>query len=190
MLGSDFWRNGGATKAGTATWCNGASGRVGVVSASNSLVGSSADDRVSKHLIVLENGSYVVASRHWDNNSIRGSIFEDSVGNGWRTTLGDNNYAVRRSTWDNGGIVDVGAVTILQNTARTRGLLSSANSVLGTAPRGGTYLNVTYVRFLIALWWAALLTTSIPCARFRFSRMALNSRRHCADASDIRSAVP
>ena len=227
VVGSDLWQNGSAAKAGAATWCNGASGRVGVVSASNSLVGSSTDDRVSGHLFALDNGNYVVASRRWDNgaienvgavtlgngisgtagtisssnsliggitgdaygtlllplangdfiagsgywdsgvvvnagaftrvdgrvglvgvpssvNSIRGSIFDDSVGLGSSTTLGANNYAIRSAVWDNGGIVNAGAVTILHNSARTRGLLSTANSVLGTAPQSGFSLKVTY----------------------------------------------
>ena len=227
VVGSDLWQNGSANKAGAATWCNGASGRIGVVSASNSLVGSSTDDRVSSRLFALDNGNYVVASRLWDNgaiedvgavtlgngisgtagtispsnsligsitddaygalvlplangdfiagspnwdsgavantgaftrvdgrvglvgapsaaNSIRGSIFEDKVANGSSTTLGSNNYAVRSISWDNGGIVNAGAVTIMHNSARTRGLLSTANSVLGTTPQGGSSLNVTY----------------------------------------------
>ena len=120
-------------------------------------------------MLPLANGDFIAGSGYWDSgvvvnagaftrvdgrvglvgvpssvNSIRGSIFDDSVGLGSSTTLGANNYAIRSAVWDNGGIVNAGAVTILHNSARTRGLLSTANSVLGTAPQSGFSLKVTY----------------------------------------------
>ena len=133
------------------------------------MIGSLSGDLYGILLLPLANGDFIAGSGYWDSgvvvnagaftrvdgrvglvgvpssaNSIRGSIFEDSVGVGSSTTLGDNNYAVRSIIWDNGGIVNAGAVTILHNTARTHGLISTANSVLGTAPQGGYSLKVTY----------------------------------------------
>ena len=46
VVRSPYWDNGAATDAGAVTWGNGTSGVTGVVSAANSLVGSTAGDRV------------------------------------------------------------------------------------------------------------------------------------------------
>jgi hypothetical protein len=54
--------------AGAVTWSNGAGGTVGLVSASNSLVGGSVGDLVgSSGITPLSNGDYVVKSPSWDN---------------------------------------------------------------------------------------------------------------------------
>ncbi len=47
----------------------GAIGTTGVVSAANSLVGSSADDNVGSNIVSLTNGNYVVGSPVWNNGS-------------------------------------------------------------------------------------------------------------------------
>ena len=47
---------------GVVTWGSGASGVTGVVSADNSLVGSSANDQVGTRDTALTNGNYVVRS--------------------------------------------------------------------------------------------------------------------------------
>ena len=46
VVASADWDNGAAVNAGAATWGSGTTGVSGVVSAANSLVGSTADDRV------------------------------------------------------------------------------------------------------------------------------------------------
>ncbi len=57
---------------GAATWGNGASGSSGVVTTTNSLVGSSANDRVgSNGAVALSNGNYVVRNSQW--NGARGA---------------------------------------------------------------------------------------------------------------------
>jgi hypothetical protein len=57
---------------GAATWGSGTAGVSGTVSASNSLVGSSANDQVANFgITVLTNGNYVVDSQRWD--SFRGA---------------------------------------------------------------------------------------------------------------------
>ena len=43
---SSYWDNGAATDAGAVTWGSGTAGVSGVVSSANSLVGSTANDRV------------------------------------------------------------------------------------------------------------------------------------------------
>ena len=77
-------------------------------------------------------------------NSIVGSTTGDFRSAEARTLLGSNHYAVIWEEWDNGGMANAGAVTILHNTARTRGLVSTVNSVLGTAASGGGRLSIIY----------------------------------------------
>ena len=168
VVASPSWSNGVAS-VGAVTWGNGSSGRVGVVSAANSLTGSKESDSYGQSVLALSNGDFVAGSDDWNccggadvgaftridgsvglvdvvsaANSITGSIGGDRVGDRRLTRLGNNHYAVISGVWDNGGIVNAGAVTILHNTARTRGFLSIANSVLGTGASGGFDLNVAY----------------------------------------------
>lgn len=67
---SPDWANGAAKSAGAVTWCSGTTGCAGVVSSSNSQVGSQANDRVGSEMIVpLVHGNYVVVSPEWANGS-------------------------------------------------------------------------------------------------------------------------
>ena len=67
IASSPNWNAVGATDAGAVTFCNGTTGCSGVVSASNSLVGSHASDQVGNASRLL-NGDYVVSSPNWDND--------------------------------------------------------------------------------------------------------------------------
>lgn len=55
--------------AGAATFCNGNTGCTGSVTNANSLVGSTANDRVGDLVAGLSDGSYVVGSGSWDKPS-------------------------------------------------------------------------------------------------------------------------
>src|SRR5262249_38641967 len=67
VVASSFWDNGALADVGAVTWCDGTTGVSGVVSAANSLVGSSANDQVGSGFLLLSNGNYVVRSENWDN---------------------------------------------------------------------------------------------------------------------------
>jgi hypothetical protein len=70
VVRSPFWNNGAVDKAGAATFGSGVAGMIGVVSAENSLVGSTAGDSVgSSGVTALSNGNYVVISPGWDNGA-------------------------------------------------------------------------------------------------------------------------
>jgi Repeat of unknown function (DUF5650) len=125
VVASGSWDNGAATNAGAVTWANGSTGLVGVVSASNSLVGSTADDMMT-NVTALTNGNYVVASTQWDNGSTRdvgavtwgsgttgraGSVSSSnslvgSTANDWVgfrvTAMTNGNYIVSSPNWDSG----------------------------------------------------------------------------------------
>ena len=169
VVRSPYWDNGGIASAGAATWGNGASGIVGPVSTLNSLVGSTADDRVGDPypgVTALSNGNYVVRSPHWHNgaladagavtwgsgvsgvagpvsaaNSLVGSTADDLIGSRDVTALSDGNYVVRSPDY---GWTDIGAVTWGNGTAGTAGPVTPANSVLGAAADGGNSLTFAY----------------------------------------------
>ncbi len=74
VVTSPDWANGAAGDAGAVTWGSGTAGVSGVVSATNSLVGSTAGDSVGENagsVLALSNGNYVVSSQYW-NNGARG----------------------------------------------------------------------------------------------------------------------
>ena len=61
VVSSSFWDNGATSGAGAVTWGSGTAGIAGVVSSSNSLVGTSDNDNVgNRGVTALSNGNYVV----------------------------------------------------------------------------------------------------------------------------------
>ena len=156
VVTSSVWDNGAATNAGAVTWGSGTTGVVGVVSAANSLVGSTANDFVGS-VIALSNGNYVVMSPNWNNgasafagavtwgsgtsgvagvvsaaNSLVGSTTDDQVGN--VLALSNGNYLVYSSSWDNGAVANAGAATWGSGTTGVSGAVSAVNSLVGSTP--------------------------------------------------------
>ncbi|WP_417389125.1 hypothetical protein [Gimesia sp.] len=104
LVGSPFWDNGSIEDTGALTWGNGTTGTTGVVSMSNSLIGSSEDDLVGDFM----NGNVNI------------------------TLLANGNYVLSSPGWDNGSVTDAGAVTFGNGTTGVSGVISSANSLVGT----------------------------------------------------------
>jgi trimeric autotransporter adhesin len=144
---SAFW-DGSVVNAGAATLVSGTTGQAiadssFVVSTSNSVHGTTANDQIGNNsLIALTNGNFVVTSQTWDgaavdvgaatlvdgttgraladssfvvstSNSIHGTTASDQVGRGNITELTGGNYVVISQDWDNGGTANVGAVTLV-----------------------------------------------------------------------------
>ncbi len=166
VVASGSWDNGAAVDAGAATWCNGSTGTTGVVSSSNSLVGSQLNDAVaSAGVVALTNGNYVVRANNWKNgaaivgaatwgngttgitgvispaNSLVGSTTLDNVSGSGITPLTNGNYVVCSYAWDNGAIVNVGAATWCNGTTGTTGTVSSSNSLVGAVANDGFGFN-------------------------------------------------
>ena len=159
LVQSMNWNNGAALRAGAATWGNGVTGTSGVVSAANSLVGSTTDDQAGYfNSIALTNGNYVVNSPYWDNgaatdagaatwgngttgvtgtitaaNSLVGDKANDLVSRSGIYAVTGGNYAVSSAYWDNGAAADAGAITLGNGSTGTTGILSAANSVVGSS---------------------------------------------------------
>jgi len=157
VVGSPSWDNAAVVNAGALTWGNGSSGSTGVISAANSLVGSSANDDVGRRLVALSNGHYVTRAPDWDNgatanvgaatwgngnggssgpvsaaNSLIGGAGQNRVGNVAITALANGNYVVASSEWDNGVLTNVGAATWRSGSAASPGVVSAANSLIGS----------------------------------------------------------
>jgi hypothetical protein len=155
VLTTQFWDNAGVADAGAVTWGSGATGVSGVVSVANSLVSNIAGSRVgASGVMPLPNGNYVVGSSIWSGgrgavtwgsgstgvsgvvsaaNSLVGTTLQDSVGSfSYVTVLSNGNYVVVSTSWDNGAIANAGAVTLLDGTTGTSGVISAANSLVGS----------------------------------------------------------
>ena len=152
VVRSPSWDNGATANAGAVTWGSGTTGITGTISATNSLVGSTTDDRVGSYdVTVLSNGNYVVSSPDWSNtagavtwgsgttgvagtvsaaNSLVGSVYGEQVGN--VTALTNGNYVVSTPGWHNGAVFDTGAVTWGNGTTGITGTISAANSLMGS----------------------------------------------------------
>ncbi len=65
-------------------------------------------------------------------NSLVGSTANDQVGNGGVTALTNGNYVVSSPIWDNGAVTNAGAVTWGSGTTGMSGVVSSANSLVGS----------------------------------------------------------
>jgi hypothetical protein len=145
LVTSPNWNSGAAA----VTWGNGTSGVSGAVSSTNSLVGSIPGDNVgSGGIALLSNGNYVVRSFVWNNfrgavtwgsgtTGVRGAVSDanslvganpgDQVGSSGITLLSNGNYIVRSQNWSGRG-----AVTWGSGTAGISGVLSAANSLVGS----------------------------------------------------------
>ena len=158
VVDSPNWNNGSVASAGAVTWGNGTTGVTGVVSQANSLVGSTASDDVGINgVTALVNGNYVVDSANWNNgsvanagavtwgsgttgvtgivspaNSLVGSTASDRVGESGVTALFNGNYVVVSANWNNGSVANVGAVTWGSGTSGVSGIVSAANSLVGS----------------------------------------------------------
>lgn len=160
-----LWTNG----QGAATWGNGATGTACVVSSSNSLIGSTAGDRVGKQIIPLSNGNYLVGSDLWDNgtivdagfyawgnglsgvsgivsssNALVGNSTADQVSSLAAIALPNGNYIVHSQLWNNGTILDGGACTVGNGATGTNGRINSCNSVLGNLAYSGNSMSYGY----------------------------------------------
>jgi len=136
-------------RLGAATWCSGTGHCSGPVTASNSLVGSTAFDYVGGDVLVLENGNYVVSSPSWNvlrgavtwcdgasgcsgtidsTNSLVGKEAGDQVGeNG--VALVKGNYVVTSPSWN----AEKGAATWCDGEVGCTGMVSAVNSLVGGA---------------------------------------------------------
>ncbi len=169
VVTSPGWTNGAAASAGAVTWGSGTAGVSGPVSATNSLVGSTANDSVGTSVMPLSNGSYVVSSLYWNNaagaatwgsgtagvsgpvsvtNSLVGSSANDSVGNGGVTPLSNGNYVVDSPTWTNGAAANAGAVTWGSGTAGVSGPVSATNSLVGSTANDSVGFDIGFVTAL------------------------------------------
>ena len=157
LVSTAEWANGAAARAGAVTWGNAATGVSGAVSAANSLVGSSAGDAVgSGGITQVGSGNYVVRSTAWNNagaasagaatwvdgstgigavvsaaNSLVGTQAYSYVGYSV-TRLSNGNYVVASPNWTSTSPAYKGAATWGSGNAGVSGVVSAANSLVGS----------------------------------------------------------
>lgn len=156
LVRSQSWDDGVVSNAGAVTFCHRETGCSGLVSAANSLVGSSESDTVGSAVVALGDGDYVVHSRLWNNgplkhagaatfgngetgvvgvvsaaNSLVGTAPESFVGDRV-VELANGNYVVQSPFWDDGAVLDVGAITVCDGRAGKAGPVTPANSLVGS----------------------------------------------------------
>ncbi|MCB1627357.1 MAG: hypothetical protein KDI48_06480, partial [Xanthomonadales bacterium] len=168
VVRSRQWDNGAVADAGAVTWRNGTVPTSGAISPANSIVGSSAGDNLGQSVLALPNGHFVLTAPSWDNgaisgagavswvngatgrtgplsaaNSLVGTTVSDALGQGLRA-YSDANYVIRSPLWDNGNVVNAGAVTLALGTEPLSGNIMAANSVLGGISVGSSTFSIDY----------------------------------------------
>lgn len=155
---SSAWSNGATSNVGAVTWVDGSQAQPSVVSAADSLIGTTSGDQAGASGVVgAPNGDYVVASMFWSNgatsnagaatflhgkhrtsasistaNSLVGSSTNDFVGLPGAVALSNGNFVVPSEAWHNAGMM-VGAVTWLDPNGNTTGPVTTSNSLTGSA---------------------------------------------------------
>jgi hypothetical protein len=136
---------------GAVTWADGSMGIRGTIDSTNSLLGSNPNDNVGYgDVYPLTNGDYVVSSSTWNNNrgaatwgdggtgiagvvsadnSLVGSNPGDKVGANVKL-LSNGNYVVNSNQWN----AIRGAVTWGNGSTGVSGIVSDANSLVGSSP--------------------------------------------------------
>ena len=147
----------GATDAGAVYLFSGSTGVL-----ISTLKGSQPNDRVGLGVTALTNGNFVVSSPLWDNgaatdagavtwgsgttgvkgvvsagNSLIGSQTNDGVGSYGVTALSDGHFVVISPSWANGAATDAGAVTWGNGNTGVTGVVSTANSLVGSKTNDG-----------------------------------------------------
>ena len=156
---SSLWDNGATLNVGAVTWASGVTGSAGAVSSLNSLIGTTAGDKVgSAGARALANDNFVVLSPLWTNgasmgagaatwalgnaqilgevaatNSLIGTASNDGIGSHGLAALTNGNYVVLSPFWNNGSSTDVGAATWANGGASTPAIVGAANSLIGSS---------------------------------------------------------
>lgn len=160
LIRSPGWDNGTVVDAGAITFVRGDTGLEGVVSPTNSLVGSASEDLrfADTKVFTLDNGNYVVIASDWDSgatsnavavvfgngvtgvsgpisasNALIGSRANDRIGSAGFHRLANGNWLVRSPDFDAATIVNAGAVTLGSGLTGRSGVVSAANSLVGTS---------------------------------------------------------
>ena len=116
------------------------------------VVGPPGSSLFGENVLVLSNGNYVVADPKFDGpaletgavylydgatneiiSTLTGSTANDYVGDGGITEVGESNFVIVSSSWDNGLADDAGAVTWVDGTTGLDGVVSPANSLVGSS---------------------------------------------------------
>lgn len=157
VICSPFWRY-GYNYAGAVTWGDKDHGVSGVISASNSLIGTGYNDRIGERsgedeggVYALKNGNYVVCSPSWNDNagavtwgngttgskgivsysnSMIGATSGARVGNEM-IELTNGNYAFSGLATKNSSGVYTGSITWASGTTGRSGVISESNSLMG-----------------------------------------------------------
>jgi len=152
VVANSQWAPTGQEAIGAVTWGDGRVGIVGTMSAENSLIGSENGDTTGSSITALSNGNYVVFSPAWGYSPTMGAVTwangatgligtvsaaNSLVGTGGVSlglglakivALTNGNYVVDDPSWNG----NMGAVTWGNGTTGTVGVISAANSLVGS----------------------------------------------------------
>ncbi len=156
VLASPHWNNNGHANAGAVTRISSEAGLQGLVSASNSFVGSTSGDSVGFAIKKLRGGGYVIVSPFWAPNHL-GAVTYLPPGHVEHGVVSSSNSLIGSHSFDGDGLLsadsivdlnngnflvanpradvlapDGGALTWVDGTRFLRGTVTAANSLVGS----------------------------------------------------------
>lgn len=168
VVGSPAWSPDGSIEIGAVTWASGSGGLAGTISTTNSLVGVNDSDNLGYHLTALADGSFVANAPGFDvaggtdvggvirlpggqassgvltaATVLRGLKAGDQFGADGLGALPDGRFTVRSNAFDNGAIVNAGAIALIPAGGLT-GPVPAANQVLGLETEMDPIINLGY----------------------------------------------
>ena len=154
VVASPEWnRSDSVTRAGAATWGDGANGTSGPVDIDNSFVGAVTNDAIAQYAVALGNGDYVVASPYWSGrrgaatfgsgsaassgevgaaNSLVGERSTDFISASGVLDLPDGGYALPTPRFGRDDAPSLGAISRAAPGSGIQGTISAGNSFTGT----------------------------------------------------------
>ncbi len=161
VTASADWDNGANIDVGAVSFGNGGIATGSVVSPLNSLIGGNSLDRIGRALLALDSGGYLVSSPDWSlgaltavgavtrvsasglsgtltaTGSLVGSQANDHLGQQGLIRLTASKVAVLSALYDTAGVVDAGAVTLIDTSAPLPVGINANESVVGSSAGGG-----------------------------------------------------
>ena len=161
VVAAPLWDNGAASDAGAIVWASGSAPASGAITPANALVGTHAGDGYSALAVPLANGHYVASFPSWDDGAApdtgavawadgtrgtTGAMSRDIARVGASAgaytgiaivALANGHYVVSTWFWDGdagaGPRVDAGAATWRDGSGPAPGVVSAANSLVGSS---------------------------------------------------------
>lgn len=159
VVGAPHWDNGDISDTGAVRGCSTSLGCTGEMNVANSWVGTHSGDQLGSGGSFITGQRYLAASPEWDNetqadvgaltwcvdaatchgevslsNSLVGEDAGVRLGAEGAVVLNNGNYVIKRPSWGQNGLTELGAVLWCDGEGGCTGTFSAENALVGSQP--------------------------------------------------------